>query len=72
MNMSYVIVTLLLGFALGYISNMRRVIGVIRVDNSDPEDGPYLFLELETGMSKLKHGGVVSFKVNTKSYITQD
>ena len=70
--MLYVIITLVLGFVIGWLSNMRQIIGTIRVDNSDPEDGPYLFLELTTGMGKLEHGDIVSFKVNTESYISHD
>lgn len=72
MDIFYVIVAVLLGFALGYISNAKRVMGVMRIDNSDPEDEPYLFLELKTGIGKLEHGDIVSFKVNTESYISHE
>lgn len=72
MNLLYPILFLLFGFIIGRLSNMVRVIGTLRVDNSDPEDGSYLFLELETGTAKLEHGDIVSFKVNTESYISHE
>lgn len=72
MSMLYIIAALVLGFAIGRLSNIKQVIGVIRVDNSDPEDGPYLFLELKKGMAKFEHGDIVSFKINTESYISHD
>ena len=47
--------------------------GTLRIDRSDPDDGPYLFLELEKDchvdvIAKRKY---VKFEVRDESYISQ-
>ena len=50
----------------------KKSIGVLRLDDSDPESEPYLFLELTgatpTDILKMKY---VVFKVNPKGYLSQ-
>jgi hypothetical protein len=48
-----------------------KPIGTLKVDESDPEDGPYLFLELSTNPNAIKQKQYVTLKVDTKSYISQ-
>ena len=50
----------------------KKSIGVLRIDDSDPESEPYLFLEL-TGatVNDIYNKKYVSFKVNTKGYLSQ-
>lgn len=73
--MFYIIVSFITGFALGFIFFYKKPVepkGTIRIDKSDPDDGPFLFLELESKIDDLKHGDTVNFKVNTQSYISHD
>lgn len=48
-----------------------KIIGTLRVDQSDP-DGPYLFLELNESIEKIIHQKKVVMNVNAKNYISQD
>ena len=55
---------------------MKRVlnkakIGTLRVDTSDPEDRPYLFLELEKNVGYISSKSYVLLKVNTQSYLSR-
>lgn len=44
-------------------------IGTLRVDRSDPEEGPYFFLELDKdGMDVIRQGKPVTFKVDLNGY----
>lgn len=42
-----VLVSLVIGYLLGLIDGGRAVCGTLRLDHSDPEEPPYLFLELK-------------------------
>lgn len=68
-------VALIIGVIGGYILGKLyrpKPVGTLRVDRSDPDDAPQLFLELESMPSRLTHGSIVTFKVNTKSYISHE
>lgn len=47
----------------------RNFVGTLRVDQSDPTDAPYLFLEIEKGMGDISRKKYVLLRVNTESYI---
>jgi hypothetical protein len=47
-----------------WLSN--TTIGTLRMDTSDPEDGPYLFLELSEDIRELYRKEYVRFKVSHK------
>lgn len=75
MVLLYIILSFLSGFSLGLLFFYRKPIeprGVMRIDRSDPDDSPYLFLELKSKINDLKNGDIVSFEVNTESYISHD
>ena len=72
----------LLGFIFGSVmtfifcvhSHRKSIIpeiGVLRIDTSDPEDGPYLFLELDRNINSFYNESKVSLRVNTENYISQ-
>lgn len=61
----------IVGFCLSRIFARVFSIGDIRVDTSEPNEGPYLFLELTKDMRTLMHRKYVVLKVNLKSYISQ-
>jgi hypothetical protein len=50
----------------------RNFVGTLRVDQSDPTDAPYLFLEIEKGMGDISRKKYVLLRVNTESYILHD
>jgi hypothetical protein len=49
----------------------RDVDGYLRIDTSDPDDNPYLFLELTKDVSTIYKKKYVTFEVNTQNYISQ-
>lgn len=51
------------------ISRIRSV-GTLCVDNSDPDDDPYLFLELSKDIGFIKRKKYVVLKANLKNYIS--
>lgn len=55
-----------------YRLSNKHYVGVLRVDTSDPDDGPYLFLEISKDPHNLEHNSYVKMRVNTTSYISQD
>jgi len=70
------IIFLAIGIVLGCILSRfipKKIVGTIRVDHSDPDSGPYLFLEItHGGMETIKRKKYVLFEVNLKSYIPHE
>lgn len=52
------------------ISRIKSV-GILRVDTSDPDDNPYLFLELSKGLNEICRRKYVVLKVCIKSFLPQ-
>lgn len=65
----------IIGFILGYVTAKKKYskepIGTLRIDHSDPDDGPYLFLELSSDPGNIKHGEIVTMKTDCKNYVSQ-
>lgn len=65
----------LLGFVIGFLSAciavLRLKIGTLRVDQSDPEDEPYMFLELSKNMGDITNRKYVLLDVRHENYISQ-
>lgn len=71
------IIFLIIGVAIGYVLSRfivkEKPVGTLRVDQSDPDSGPYLFLELtQNGATAMQNKKYVLFKVDLKSYISQE
>lgn len=70
------IIFLAIGIVIGCILSRfipKKIVGTLRVDRSDPDSGPYLFLELtHGGMETIKKKKYVLFEVNLKSYISHE
>lgn len=70
------IVACLIGIIIGCIISKivcrDKPVGTLRVDISDPDDGPYLFLELSKGVDVIRRKRNVVLKVNTTSYIPHE
>ena len=60
----------LCGFAVSCIKSSRKeLVGDLRIDTSDPDDNPYLFLELSKDLNFVRRKKYITLKVNTISYI---
>ena len=67
-----------IGFVIGVVVGLaiektRHVepIGDLRIDESDPEDGPYLFLELNARPDNIKTHKQVTLNVKVENFISQ-
>lgn len=75
MNIFYVMFAALIitGMLIGSFITILIIrfdtIGSLRVDQSDPDDQPFLFLELKKDPSVLMKEKYVVMKVDTKNYI---
>ena len=69
-----IFIGVVIGYILKTIFSRPKVIGTLRVDHSDPDDGPYMFLELssEESVKTIRHDDYVTFKVNVENYISQN
>lgn len=71
------IIALLIGTIIGLILSRfvfkEKPVGSLRVDQSDPDSGPYLFLELShEGADAIYKKKYVVLKVNLKDYISHE
>lgn len=62
----------IIGGVLSVIILQSRVIGHLRVDQSDPDDGPYLFLELFEKVPNLCAKKYVTLKVKVENFISHE
>lgn len=70
------VIVLVAGILIGVVVSRfifrEKTIGSLRVDNSDPDSGPYLFLELDRdGAEVIYKKRYVRLRVNMKNYISQ-
>lgn len=66
------VIGILIGMIVSEIISRNDSIGTLRVDSSDPDDGPYLFLELSKDVNHIKRKKYIVLKVNTNSYIPHE
>lgn len=66
-------VMFLVGCIVGFIVHKlfmdKTSVGFLRVDRSEPEEGPYLFLELHRGMEDILDKEYVRLKVKKEDLI---
>lgn len=67
-----VIVAFAIGILIGAHLVPERPIGDLRVDRSDLDDGPYLFLELDTDVSSIMHKKHVVFRVKVADFVPHE
>lgn len=72
MDILLICIGIIIGILVSIIYSIFKVSGTLRVDTSDPDDQPYLFLELLDNPMKVKKKKYVIFKVNPKNYISHD
>lgn len=63
------LIGIVLGFSIFLIISQKNMIGNLRVDSSDLEDDPYLFLELETDVKSISRKKYVFMKVRVEDFI---
>lgn len=70
------VLLVLLGIVIGSSSVLiwckRTTIGTIRIDQSDPTEPPYLFLELKKPVETFVHKKYVLCRVSNKNYIPEN
>lgn len=67
----------LIGFAIGVLIgciltvtiSRRKSVGALRIDTSNPDDSPYLFLELSKDVGEVYRKKYITLRVNTKNFI---
>ena len=60
------------GMAFFLVCLAARSIGTLRVDQSDPTEQPYLFLELDKPVESVINKKYVLFRVSKKNFISQN
>ena len=74
--MDKMIIAFLAGVLIGTIIYAIAVktasVGTLRIDQSDPEDSPYLFLELDKNLSFIASKKYVIMKVKRENYISHN
>lgn len=63
------VIGVLIGVVATVIITQIKSVGSLRIDTSDPEDNPYLFLELSKEVSYIYRKKYVLLKVNTNNLI---
>lgn len=69
MEVILILAGVLLGVGISVIVHKAYFVGVLRIDNSDPSDGPYMFLELEKGIGDISSKKHVILKVKREDFI---
>lgn len=69
MEIILILAGVLLGVSISSIVYRSYFVGNLRIDNSDPEDGPYMFLELEKGLGNISSKKHVILKVKLENFI---
>ena len=49
----------------------KKIVGRLRIDRSDPEDGPYMFAEIFNGVGDISKMKYVTFEGCKENYISQ-
>lgn len=69
-----------IGFAIGsalviflkrYVSDSKKAVGSLRVDQSDPTEPPYIFLELSKPLDKILPQKSIVLRIVVKNYLTR-
>lgn len=72
----YILIAWILGFVVGgaivAAITYRKPIGTLKIDTSDPDGGPYLFLELNQSIGSFYEKKQVVMEIDTQSYISHD
>lgn len=70
--MAEIVITAIVGFIFGIFVTLLakdKPVGSLRIDHSDPDSGPYLFLELDHGIGDIYKKHYVRMRVKIEDYI---
>ena len=67
----FFIIGVLIGSVLTVLMTRKRPIGRLRIDRSDPDDQPYMFLELYKNVGDISSEKYVTLEVSNENYISQ-
>jgi hypothetical protein len=59
------------GFIIANTKHKKAPVGTLRIDHSEPDEAPLLFLELSTDPRNIMHEKQVLLDVSTESYLSQ-
>lgn len=60
-----------IGIIIGGSKHKKSPVGTLRIDHSEPDEAPLLFLELSTDPRNIMHEKQVLLDVSTESYLSQ-
>lgn len=69
MEILFCILGIVIGVGVSYVYIRSRSVGCIRVDRSDPDEPPYLFLELSGPVETVTKHGYVILNVQAKDFV---
>ncbi len=69
MEIIIAVVAVVIGFIVGRVLPRERPVGDLRVDHSDPDGGPYLFLELDADVPTIMRKSHVMLWVKVKDFL---
>ncbi len=64
-----IIIAFIIGVLVGIAIRHRRPLGNLRLDRSDPDSGPYLFMELTTDLPDIVRRKYVTFRVRIEDFV---
>ena len=70
MEVVFILVGICLGISISAIIFRAYWVGTLRIDRSDPDDGPYMFLELDKGVGDISKKKHVMLKISNESFIS--
>jgi len=72
LGIAAMVVGMSIGFEIGKAKFYQRPIGNLRIDRSDPVDGPHLFLELDTDVPAVLSQKQVVFRVRAEDFLPHE
>lgn len=72
MEIILVLAGVVLGLIISAIICKTRSVGTLRIDNSDPTDAPYMFLEIKKGIGDISRKKSVVLKVKREDFIPHE
>lgn len=72
MEIFLVLIGLVVGTGIGYLATRSKPSGYIRIDRSDPDEPPMLFLESRINIYELSKKKYVTYEIKTENYISHE
>ena len=63
---------MIVGIVATVIGVLRLHVGVLQIDFSDPDDGPYMFLRVSKGANYISRKKYVLLRVSTENLISRN